>query len=220
MKFLDVPKSGSYQSNTYSRSRFGQYVRSRATPVNPNSTAQASVRSRQSANAAAWRALTDNQRAGWMSLGQMIIRTDSLGQPYNLTGFQAFVSVNNNRLLVGDDMLEDSPAIETPESIESLTPTITPTSFSLAFTPSPLGQAERIIIYASPQRSAGRNFEHDTRFLKASQAAGASPITILPEYSAKFGAPQVGSKIFVSVCRYSNGFLSIPLTVSKVVTAS
>jgi hypothetical protein len=128
--------------------------------------------------------------------------------------------VNNNRLLVGDDSVQDAPAVETPESIGSLTPTITQTSFSLAFTPTPLGQGERIIVYASPQRSAGRNFEHDTRFLKASQAAGASPITILAEYSQKFGAPQVGSKIFVSVCRYSNGFLSIPLTVSKIVTAS
>src|SRR5438876_229394 len=65
MKFLGEPRSGSLAGQTSSRNRFGQYVRSRATPVNPNSVAQAAVRARQSNNAAAWRTITDTQRAGW-----------------------------------------------------------------------------------------------------------------------------------------------------------
>ena len=89
MKMLDVPQSGSIGGSTSSRNRNGQYKRSRSTPVNPNSTFQGTVRARMSANAAAWRALTQNQREGWMSLGLMMNRTDSLGQSYNLTGFQS-----------------------------------------------------------------------------------------------------------------------------------
>ena len=107
MKILDVPRSGSYQGVTSSRNRFGQYVRTRATPVNPNSAAQASARSRLSQNSIAWRALTDAQRAGWESLGSQMNRTDSLGQGYTLNGFAAYCSVNNYKLAAGDAVVAD-----------------------------------------------------------------------------------------------------------------
>src|SRR5439155_109028 len=96
MKILDVPQSGSVAGVTSSRNRFGQYRRTRATPVNPNSTFQGAVRARLSVNSAAWRALTAAQRAGWNDLAASMTRTDSLGQTYSLTGFQSYCSVNNN----------------------------------------------------------------------------------------------------------------------------
>ena len=81
MKFLGDPRSGSYQGITSSRNRFGQYVRTRAMPVQPRTTFQLNQRARLSTNAAAWRALSDAQRAGWLALGLMISRTDSSDRP-------------------------------------------------------------------------------------------------------------------------------------------
>src|SRR5882757_7200221 len=109
MKILDVPRSGSYQGVTSSRNRYGQYVRSRATPVQPNTTFQLNQRARFTTNAAGWRSITDAQRAGWLSLGLMISRTDSLGQTYTLNGFGAYCSVNNNKLDAGDAAVSDAP---------------------------------------------------------------------------------------------------------------
>lgn len=217
MKILDVPRSGSYQGVTSSRNRYGQYLRSRATPVNPNSTNQGTVRGRLSVNAAAWRALTDAQRAGWEALALLMSRTDALGSSYTLNGFGAYVSVNNNQLAAGNAALSDAPALVSPSTITTLAITLTAVAFSLAFTPTPLGAGQRLFVYASPQRSAGRTYESDLRLIFVGAAASASPANVLAAYTARFGVPVVGNRIFVSCHVYEGGFRSGPLLSSQVV---
>lgn len=217
MKILTEPRSGSLQGQTSSRNRYGQYVRSRATPVNPNSTAQGVVRARLSANSAAWRALTDAQRAGWESLGSQMSRTDSLGQTYTLNGFSAFCSVNNNLAAAGDATVSAAPALVTPETLATVTITLTSASFSIAYTPTPMETGERVFVYCSPQRNAGRQFEGDLRLVHVSAAAAASPANVLAAYTARFGAPVTGNKVFLSLHTYLGGFRSGPFITSAVV---
>lgn len=217
MKILDVPQSGSVAGRTSSRNRNGQYVRTRAIPVNPNSTAQGSVRARMSTNAAAWRTLTDAQRAGWTDLGGSMARTDALGQAYTLTGFQAYCSVNNVRNLQALVAVADAPELQTALALLTATLTLTSAAFSIAYTATPTGANEMVLVFASPQRSAGRNFEGDFRFVQKSAAAAASPINILAAYTAKFGVPVTGNRIFVSIVVAKLGFESGPLITSAVV---
>lgn len=217
MKLLDVPQSGSIAGQTSSRNRFGQYRRTRAIPVNPNSTAQGVARARLAQNSSAWRGLTAAQRAGWSDLGLSMIRTDSLGQQINLTGLQAYCSVNNERLAAGDAVISDAPALGTPDALTSATITLTAASFSIAYTPTPLGTGQRLFVFVSPQRSAGRAFESDYRLLAVSAAAAASPHNALAAYTAKFGVPIVGNRIFLGLQVYDGGFLSGPLYTSAVV---
>lgn len=217
MKILDVPQSGSVAGTTSSRNRFGQYRRTRAIPVNPNSTFQGVVRARLSANAAAWRALTQAQREGWASLGLSMNRTDSLGQSYNLTGFQAYCSVNNNLDAMGSAAVSDAPALGTPDALLTMTITLTAASFSIAYTPTPLPTGAKLFVFLSPQRSAGRNFEGDYRLVFTSAAAAASPANVLSAYTARFGVPVVGNRIFVSLVVVLGGFESGPLLGSAVV---
>lgn len=185
--------------------------------MNPNSTAQGLVRARMSANSAAWRALTSTQRNGWISLGGQMVRTDSLGQSYSLQGNQAYASVNNNRDLCGLAAVDDAPALTTPESLVTATITLTAASFSIAYTVTPLPAATYLAVFCSPQRSAGRAFEGDYRFIKLSTAAQASPITCLTEYQAKFGTPVAGNRIFISLVVLNLGFESGPLNTSAIV---
>jgi len=113
MKVLVPPQSGSKEGITASRNRFGQYIRTRAIPVNPASFAQGAVRARMAGNSAAYRLLTSAQRAGWSDLGLMMTRSDSLGQSYALQGNQAYASINNNNLAAGAAVVADAPAIAT-----------------------------------------------------------------------------------------------------------
>jgi hypothetical protein len=219
MKMLDVPQSGSQAGTTSSRNRFGQYRRTRAIPVNPQSTFQGNVRGRLAANSAAWRALTDLQRAGWASLGSQMTRTDALGQSYSLTGFQAYCSVNNNNVAASNATVSAAPSLTTPSALLTVTPTATAATFSVAYTATPLAAGQRAFIFASPQRSAGRNFEGDLRLVHVSAAAAASPANIFSAYSARFGTPVVGNKVFLSVVVYDDGFQSGPFTTSVIVTA-
>src|SRR5438552_4056551 len=156
VKFLGDTSSGSQAGTTYSRNRFGQYQRRRAAPVQPRTAAQLAVRSRMSNNAAAWRSLTDAQRAAWESLGSQITRTDAIGQTYTLNGFMAYCSVNNNKLAAGDAAVSTPPTLTTPPALLTVTLTLTNAAFSIAYTATPLAAGVRVFVFASPQRSAGR----------------------------------------------------------------
>jgi hypothetical protein len=146
-----------------------------------------------------------------------MVRTDSLGQSYTLNGFMAYCSVNNLKALAGDASVSAAPALATPSTILTATITLTAAAFSIAYTPTPMPTGTKLIAFASPQRSAGRSFEGDFRYISISAAAAASPFVILTAYTAKFGVPVVGNRIFVSLISYFGGFESGPLITSAVV---
>ena len=217
MKYLGDTQSGSKGGTTASRNRFGQYYRRRAVPVQPRTTFQLNQRARLTTNAAAWRALTDAQRAGWAALGLMILRSDSLGSSYDLNGFLAYCSVNNNNLDAGNAAVSDAPAIVTPADLISATITLTAVAFSVAYTATPLAAGNRLFIRCSPQQSAGRKFNGDYRLIAVTAAAAASPANILAAYTARLGVPVVGNRIFISLQTYAAGFLGSPFAVSQLV---
>lgn len=219
MKYLDVPQSGSQASLTYSRNRYGQYIRNRSSPVQPRTTHQLAIRAKHTQNAQAWKSLTMAQRLAWDSLGQQIQRTDSLGQVYHLTGFQAYCMVNNNLRIAGEAPVSTPPEFFVVPHLDSISLTLTPTSFSLTFAPTPLGTGRRLFVFASPQRSPGRSFEHDLRLIHVSALAPTSPLALLTPYTARFGAPVAGLRIFVKVVVYEKGFTSNPLFTSAVVAS-
>lgn len=219
MKYLGNPQSGSQAATTASRNRNGQYLRSRAIPVNPRSSAQGLVRARLAAMSATWRTLTVAVRQGWTDLADSFHRHDSLGQDYTPTGFQMFVGVNMNNIAAGNAVVTAAPALVTPPALLTATPTTTGGTLSLAYTATPLGTGAKLFVFASPQRSAGRAYEGDFRLIQVGAAAGASPLDCLAAYSAKFGVPIVTNRIFFSLQVYCGGFMSGPLVTSVVVTA-
>lgn len=170
-----------------------------------------------SQNAIGWRALTNDQRAGWEALGLLMVRADSLGQNYALNGFGAYCSVNNNKLAAGDAIVAVAPALTAPVNIITATLTLTSAALSLAYTVTPMAANTRIMLYASPQRTAGRSYEADYRLITVTAAAAASPLVALTQYTARLGAPQTGNRIFFSVVAYNGGFRSGPYTFSQVV---
>lgn len=94
-------------------------------------------------------------------------------------------------------------------------------TLSLAFTPTPLGGGEKIVIEATRQVSQGISFmprsEYKTIFVGA--AASASPANLLSAYVALYGALISGRKVFVrAVVMSSTGIPSSYILTSKVVT--
>jgi len=219
MKILDVPQSGSLAGQTASRNRFGQYRRTRSIPVNPGTTFQALARARMATNAAAWRALTAEQRAAWHVLGGNISRTDSLGQTYTLTGSQAYSSINGNNLAAGNAVVGDAPALTEPGLVTLGAIICTVAAHSVAYTVTPLPAGERLFIFASPMRSAGRSYEGDLRLILVTAAAAASPANIAAGYTARYGALVIGQRVFYSVARFALGFLGTPAAATSLVTA-
>ncbi len=144
-------------------------------------------------------------------------RTDSLGQSYNLNGFAAYCSVNNNKVAAGDAIVAAAPGLVTPPGLLTVTITLTAAAFSIAFTGTPLGAAVRLFAFTSPQRSPGRAFESDYRLMAVSAVALASPMVITTPYTTRLGTPIVGQRVFVSLQTYQGGFVGQPFLINQLV---
>src|SRR5262245_37843035 len=134
-----------------------------------------------------------------------------------MNGSMPYCTVNTNKLDAGYAVLSDAPAIVTPADLATVTITLTNAAFSIAYTATPLGTGVRLFIFVSPQQSAGREFNGDYRLLSVTAAAAASPANVLAAYTARFGAPVTGNRIFVSLTTYKGGFKGSPFNVSQVV---
>lgn len=95
-----VQMSGSIAGNTYARNRFGNYVRSRTKPVNPNSDRQVAARVRIAYLSEFWHeTLSVNERGLWDTYAAAVAMTNKLGETINLTGFNHFIRSNSVRML-------------------------------------------------------------------------------------------------------------------------
>jgi len=105
--------SGSTAGLTFSRNRYGAYVRARAIPVQPGSTRQLDARAALTYLTRAWSTiLTPVQRAGWTLYGEAVTLTDSLGQSYKLPGNSWYIKLNAVRYYTRGSALivQDAPA--------------------------------------------------------------------------------------------------------------
>lgn len=202
--------SRSQGSTTASRNRFGSYMRNRVMPVNPRTDAQTAQRTVIQETSQEWRALTQAQRDAWTALGALIVRNDSLGQSYTLTGLQAYTSINRTRTTFGVARVSDPPTFVAPVALATLAvASLTSAALSLTFTPTPIGASNKLLFEASAPISAGRNFipRSGLKIISASAANITSPQNLFSAYSAVFGAPIVGSKVFFRVRAANSSYI-------------
>lgn len=117
--------SKSAGSVTAGHNRNGSYLRTKVIPTNPRSSLTTFARGVVSAFASAWRGLTAAERLAWAALGSTMLRSDSLGNPYTLTGQQAYISVNRFIRLYGGAAVTTAPTLLIPTAITSFTVTAT-----------------------------------------------------------------------------------------------
>lgn len=198
MKILDVPRSGSVNGTTSSRNRFGQYVRTRATPVNPNTGAQTAKRDVFAQCAQLWRTLTSVQQAAWSYFAQAHPRLDSLGQTIVLTGAQMYSAINCQLMgLTGVTVDEPPSAGPLAAPVLTIDDDSIAAPISLAYTPTPTGAGLTMVLFCSPPQTRGRSFCGDFRILTTVAPATASPVEILDALEAKWGTVNIFQRFFL-----------------------
>jgi hypothetical protein len=215
MKILTSPQSGSYAGVTASRNRNGQYIRTRAIPVQPRSSFQLRIRSELAATSSAWRTLTALQMAAWSSLGLQMIRADSLGQRNTLSGSQASGSINQVNKQYGQAYVADAPLLTTPSDVATVV--LTADSVAPTLTVATTGEPGTgfIGIYAAPPSTAGRTFVNNYRLIFTSAVSG-SPYNILAAWTGRFGTLIAGQKLAILVRTMQDGFESIGTPASAI----
>jgi len=205
MKILDVPQSGSLAGQTSSRNRFGQYRRTRAIPVNPNTPAQSDARGWLSTLSQQWRALTAMIQDSWNAYGDTVTRTDSLGQTYTLTGQQAFIDVNIPKLLIADVIVVNPPVGSITAPTLGVDSASIGAGVAITIDPDPIPANRHMVIFSSPPLSLGRTFNNDFRFVAALDPAETSPYAIAADLEAKFGTLMISRRYFLKAYLIDDG---------------
>ena len=214
--------SGSIGATTFSRNRFGTYVRLRSIPTVSTTPAASAVKAALGNVSQLWAGLTDAQRLQWVNYALANPVVDSLGQPQALTGHTAFVQLNA-RLYQHGDTLIDSPPVgagPAPLTAVSLSLDIGAGAFSLIFAASPVPANVGYDMDAAVVDSAGINYvENLMRRITTIAAAQATPYDFQSDIEAIFGTLQVGQKVVVRVRSYDivGGLVSVPLRASGLV---
>lgn len=109
--------SGSLGSSTFSHNRFGQYIRQRTKPVNPQSVRQTAMRASLAALTAYWsQTLTAANRGAWDAYAAAVSWKNRLGETIKLTGFNHFIRSNAQLLAIGETPISAGPTtLELPE---------------------------------------------------------------------------------------------------------
>ncbi|MBA7607832.1 hypothetical protein ES703_15001 [subsurface metagenome] len=102
---------GSMAGNTYSKNRFGKYIRSRTKPINPRSARQSAARILIMMLAEQWREtpMNDAKRLAWGTYSKGVDWGNKLGETVTLTGFNHFIRSNAALLTAGGTLVTDGP---------------------------------------------------------------------------------------------------------------
>jgi len=156
---------GSIGGQTASRNRFGNYLRARITPVNPQSSRQNVVRAIVQLLSQAWSTiLTQVQRDAWEVYAGNIVRQNKLGAQIFLTGFNHYIRSNTPILQASGTRIDAGPTTLTlPPGDPLMVATVDETNqeISVAFddTFDWVDQDEgKLLIFMSEPKRAGTNF--------------------------------------------------------------
>lgn len=202
MKFgaIVVDGRGKIGGHVASKNRGGAYLRTKVTPVNPQTSYQLGVRNLFTTLSQAWKALTQAQRDAWNAAVSDYARTDIFGDLRNPTGFNLYQQLNNVLVSVGESSLTTPPLPGSTDAIAlgALTYTVGAPSLSQAFTGT-IGATNYVKVYATAPQSAGRNFvKSQYRLILVMDSGDSSPMDLLSAYQTKFGSVgAIGQKIFI-----------------------
>lgn len=192
-----VDGRGKLGGHVFTKTRSGATMRTKVTPVNPQSPAQAAARSRLGSQSQGWRGLTEEQRIRWNDLAARTSKTNIFGDQYFPTGKNLFTGLNSNLLLLGQSANSNPPELAEMPVIIALSPVVNTedAEIALGITTEGVTANSILVIEATAPQSVGRfNFDGNYRIIMVPGDAGA-PDSVYASYTAKFGIPAVGSKI-------------------------
>ena len=201
MKFgaIVVAGRGKIGGHVASQNRAGAYLRTKVTPVNPQSGSQLTVRNRLTEFAQGWRGLAEGERSAWNAAVADYAKTDIFGDLRQPSGFALYQRLNNNLSIIGVAALTvpPLPSAVGVSYVTSIT-ALDSENFTIGLNAT-VPADTKLQIWATPPMSAGKSFvKSEYRLITVLASAATSPANILSAYSEKFGGTGAeGQKIFV-----------------------
>lgn len=203
-------KSGRADGNVYMRN--GR-VRGFVVPSLVQNGYTTAVRALLSMLSQGWNALTDSDRASWLSI-DWLFRSNRFGVPKLVKGKEAYVMLNTNLTNIGGTLITVAPpSSDGVPGITGLDPTADQSSntVDVVFSPSPTDATVDHLVFATTALRAGISRPKASAFRLITTIAGgtASPVNIAADYNTKYGqgwqdAAYLGAKIWIKVVPINN----------------
>lgn len=209
---------GKLGGQVFSKNRSGAYVRTKVTPVNPQTTFQQSNRSLLGSLSSGWSNLTQVQRNSWNSAVEAWQKTNVFGDLQKPTGKNLFTGLNKVR---SANFPESAMLVLPPAKEEFNVVVIASASYivgSGAFTVTMSGaftEGATFEVRATGNISAGTSYIKNL-LRGLGNAFVVSPegvLTITSAYQTRFGSLSNGSKVGIEVREVrENGQFGVPST--------
>lgn len=201
------------------KNRAGAYMRTKVTPMNPNTSYQADARNRFSTRSTAWAALGSAVILTWNNAVDLFKKTDIFGDIKKPTGFNLYQMLNNNLVRIGVAPITIPPVpVSLPVITTGVLTAVHAGAIIVTFTADPDVAVTEVEVAATPALSVGKSFvKSEFRRLGLMPAIVTHVTTLTTIYNAKFGAVgAAGKKIFVSMKQVSKttGQMGIPVIYS------
>lgn len=202
MKFkgtLISEASGSLAGLTFSHNTYGQYIRGRIVPTNPNSDPQVIVRTQMANAHVAWLALPQATKDAWNAYAAGTPISNTLGATIYLTGRVMFLR---------DYVLRKRFAVDLPATVVETMGLTDVKLCTLAVTAPNVGSLTfdqtdtwataatgRLFIYCSQGKGVGTNFYRGPYLAAATVEGGVAPPATPKVFTTPYNV-QAGQKVF------------------------
>lgn len=194
--------SGKLNGSVGATNKGGAYLRNKGVTRNPNTPAQALVRSRFGSLSSQFRSLAPSQIGAWNTAAGTFPVIDRLGDTRFLTGLGLYVQLNTNLLSIGAATISDPPVKQAFPAVHILT--LAPTAdgagenvISVGVTWDTAVSASQfaLLVKSVSQHSPSiTNVKNQLRTIASAAVTAGGTFTkdFAPEYNAKFGLAVVG----------------------------
>ena len=208
MKVQDSPRTGKLGVVVYYESPFGLCCRSIGQIRDPHSEAQTRARGNFGASSRGYGlSLTEPEREHWNLAAQTVPSWPSLRQYSHLSGQQFCVKINNTLRQVSQPPVTEPPQPVVFSPFEGAELSIDYDENGAVRLLLAVGAVvEDIMLYGQAPCSAGRMKHRRVCYLDLLGPATNGQRDITAQYTARFGQPRPGQKIFVVICQHKNGW--------------
>lgn len=214
---LVVDGRGKIGGQVASKNRAGAYMRTKVTPVNPQTSAQTAVRVLFATISQQWSGLSAAARAAWNEAVAEWSKTDIFGDLKTLSGKALFQRLNNQAQSAGYAAVTSAPT-----KLEMVSGVITAAAMStgsgtFSLTGAYAGADARVQIFATPALSAGTTFvKNKLRQIYSPVANALVEIDASDAYVNKYGNLTGGENVYFGVKYVLPNGQASPMQIIKV----
>jgi hypothetical protein len=151
--------NGKLGGSCAARNRAGLYFKNWKVPRNPQSADQIKNRTSWKTLVKLWQTISDGQRSGWIALAKSLKHQNKLAKSFVPSGYNVFLSCNQNRSLLSLAPLSDAPTYPAIPQFTDFTIAIVHSGLqiNLIFTGDGPSTGIFYLIYVTKAFSAGKN---------------------------------------------------------------